>query len=133
MRVDFYEMGGRFRDPLEVVCILAGKAWPDSAPVAIVGPRSALDDLDRRLWQTPSGRFLPHGIDDPAAPIVLGETAPDQAAVVINLDPESPLPEGRYERVLEIVPPTESARPALRKRWKDWKERGAEVHHHTLR
>ena len=132
MRVDFYELSGRFQDPLEVAAVLVGKAWPDLADIVLVAPRGVLAELDDRLWRKPAGRFLPHGIDDQAAPIRLVEQAPDRAALLINLDPAAPLPRGRYDRVLELVPADEDTRPRLRQRWKDWRAAGAELHHHVL-
>jgi DNA polymerase-3 subunit chi len=133
MRVDFYEMSGRFNDPLFVAGVLVSRAWPASAPVAVVGNRGQLEQLDEQLWSEPNGRFLPHGINDAKAPIRLLEEAPDAAAVLINLDPRAPLPGGLFERVLEIVPPEESLKQPLRERWKAWKQKGAELHHHVLR
>ncbi|MEE4330171.1 MAG: DNA polymerase III subunit chi [Wenzhouxiangella sp.] len=132
MRVDFYELSGRFQDPLDVAAVLVGKAWPELADIVLVAPRGALAELDDRLWRKPAGRFLPHGIDDETAPIRLVERAPDEAALLINLDPAAPLPQGRYDRVLELVPADEESRPRLRQRWKDWKAAGAELHHHVL-
>lgn len=132
MRVDFYEMSGRFTDPLFVAGVLVGRAWPQAATVALVARRAELEALDELLWKTPEGRFLPHGIAQPEAPIRLLEEAPDSAEVLINLDPSAPLPGGRFERVLEIVPPDESLKQPLRERWKAWKTRGADVHHHLL-
>ncbi len=132
MRIDFYELSGRFQDPLEVAAVLVGKAWPDLADIVLVAPRGVLAELDDRLWRKPAGRFLPHGIDDETAPIRLVEQAPDRASLLINLDPAAPLPRGRYDRVLELVPADEDARPRLRQRWKDWQAAGAELHHHVL-
>ncbi|MDT8410247.1 MAG: DNA polymerase III subunit chi [Wenzhouxiangellaceae bacterium] len=132
-RVDFYEMSGRFTDPLDVVGVLVGKAFPATGNIAVVGRRAQLAELDQRLWEKPGGRFLPHGIDDEHAPIRLLEQPPQQAELLINLDAEAPLPSGRYERVLEIVPPGEDARPRLRQRWRDWSRQGAELHHHLLK
>ena len=133
MRVDFYEMSGRFTDPLFVAGVLIGRAWPKAKNVAVVAERAQLDELDERLWSEPAGRFLPHGIDQSEAPIRLLEDAPDQADILINLDPGAPLPGGRFERILELIPPDESIKARLRERWMAWKERGAEVHHHVLK
>ena len=133
MRVDFYEMSGRFTDPLFVAGVLIGRAWPKARSVAVVAPRAQLEQLEEQLWETPQGRFLPHGIEPPEAPIRLLEDAPDAAEILINLDPMAPLPGGRFERVLEIVPPDEQLRLKLRERWKAWKARGADVHHHVLK
>jgi len=133
MRVDFYEMGGRYTDPLLVAGVLVGRAWPKSSPIAVTGSPAQLELLDERLWSEPDGRFLPHAIDDDTAPIRLSESPPDQAAVLINLDPTGPLPSGQYERILEIVPPEESLKQKLRERWVAWKQTGAELHHHVLK
>jgi len=133
MRVDFYEMSGRFTDPLFVAAVLVGRAWPAAQRVAVVAGRGQLNELDSRLWSQPEGRFLPHGIDEENAPILLSEKAPDQADVLINLDASAPLPSGRYERVLELVPSDEATRAMLRERWRAWKGRGAELNHHILK
>jgi DNA polymerase III subunit chi len=133
MRVDFYEMSGRFTDPLFVAGVLIGRAWPKADSVAVVAPRIQLEQLDERLWMEPEGRFLPHQVGPSKAPIQLLEDAPDQVEVLINLDPGAPLPGGRFERILELIPPDEGIKARLRERWKAWKERGAEVHHHLLK
>ncbi|MEN1729165.1 MAG: DNA polymerase III subunit chi [Pseudomonadota bacterium] len=133
MRVDFYELSGRFSDPLFVATVLVGRAWPKSGTVAIVAPRDQLVELDERLWSEPEGRFIPHGIKPATAPIVLAEDAPDRADILINLDPTAPLPGGQFDRVLELVPSDEQTREKLRDRWRGWKQRGAEVNHHVLK
>jgi DNA polymerase-3 subunit chi len=92
-----------------------------------------LAELDKRLWSEPEGRFLPHGIDQRQAPILLAEDAPDEAEILINLNPGAPLPGGRFERVLELVPSDEKTREKLRDRWRAWKQRGADLNHHVLK
>jgi len=133
MRIDFYEMSGRFSDPVEVAGVLVGKAFPATGDIAVVGTRDQLSALDARLWDKPDGRFLAHDTDSAAAPIRLVETAPERAALLINLAADSEMPTGEYERVLEIVPPDEQAKARLRQRWMDWKARGADLHHHLLK
>ena len=133
LRVDFYEMSGRFTDPVEVVGVLVGKAFPATRDIAVVADDSQLEALDARLWEKPDGRFLPHGLNDAAAPIHLVVTAPEQATLLINLNAEAELPTGSYQRVLEIVPPDEQAKQRLRQRWTSWKARGADLHHHVLK
>ncbi|HMB38494.1 MAG TPA: DNA polymerase III subunit chi [Wenzhouxiangellaceae bacterium] len=133
MRIDFYEMSGRFTDPVEVAGVLVCKAFPATTDIAVVGTREQLSALDGRLWDKPDGRFLAHGVDDTAAPIRLLSTAPERAALLINLAADSEMPTGEYQRVLEIVPPDEQAKKRLRQRWMDWKVRGGELHHHLLK
>ncbi len=141
MRVDFYEMKGRYTDPLFVAAVLSGRAWPSCGRLAIVGGPEQLDQLDERLWHEPKGRFLPHiRIRSGQQPdstadrtIVLSEQSPDHSDVLINLVPEGALPAGQFTRVLEIVPQDETLKQALRQRWSDWKQRGADLHHHVLK
>tara|TARA_Y100001933_G_scaffold233494_1_gene252856 strand:+ start:31 stop:432 length:402 start_codon:yes stop_codon:yes gene_type:complete len=133
MRIDFYEMSGRFSDPVEVAGVLVGKAFPATSDIAVVGTREQLSALDARLWDKPDGRFLAHGIDEAAAPIRLLDAAPERAGLLINLAADAEIPGGDYQRVLEIVPPDEQAKKRLRQRWMDWKSRGAELHHHLLK
>jgi len=133
MQVDFYQMGGRFVDPLQVTCILVGKAWPSITHIAIVTTAEHVDALDEALWASPEGRFLPHGRAGGTAPIQILTEAPAKADLLINLDPSAPLPTGQYDRVLEIVPATHEAREPLRQRWRDWKTRGASLNHHALK
>ena len=133
MRVDFYEMSGRFTDPLFVTGVLIGRAWPGTSRIAVVATAATLEQLDARLWEEPSGRFLPHARAPERAPIQLAENAPDHAEILINLDPTAALPDGRYDRVLEIIPPDEQIKQQLRQRWMHWKQRGADVHHHVLK
>ncbi|TVQ41509.1 MAG: DNA polymerase III subunit chi [Wenzhouxiangella sp.] len=133
MQVDFYELSGRFTDPLFVATVLVGRAWPASDSIAVVGERATLEKLDERLWQEPEGRFLPHEIGGSLAPIRLLEDAPDQAELLINLDPSAPLPGGQFKRILEIIPPDEALKEKLRERWKAWRARGAQVKHHVLK
>lgn len=133
MRIDFYEMSGRFTDPVEVAGVLVGKAFPATSDIAVVGTREQLSSLDVLLWDKPDGRFLPHGVDDASVPIRLLSSPPERAALLINLAGGSEMPTGQYERVLEIVPPDEQAKKRLRQRWMDWKTRGADLHHHLLK
>jgi len=133
MRVDFYQLAGRFDQPIDVACVLVGKAWPEAREIAIVGRADQLAALDDRLWERPAGRFLPHAIDDQRAPIRLLEQAPESAELLINLDPHGPLPSAAYPRVLEIVPQDESLKQQMRRRWRDWKARDAALHHHVLK
>jgi DNA polymerase-3 subunit chi len=126
-------MGGRFTDPLYVAGVLVSKAWPATRDIAIVGTPADLAKLDDQLWEMPEGRFLPHERGASSAPIRLLDAAPDEADILINLDPASPLPDGRFQRVLEIVPPDEALKRKLRERWMAWKERGAELQHHVLK
>jgi hypothetical protein len=105
MRVDFYEMGGRFSDPLYVAGVLVSKAWPATREIAVVGNAADLAKLDEQLWAQPQGRFLPHdrGEIEGADPAAGGRTRPGR-------HPDQPgsgrAPAGRALRAHpRIVPP----------------------------
>ncbi|MEM7053749.1 MAG: DNA polymerase III subunit chi, partial [Pseudomonadota bacterium] len=134
------EMSGRYTDPLFVAAVLCGRAWPACGRLTIVGEPGQLNELDERLWHEPAGRFLPHSRTEAGEnsaladnTIMLSEQAPQACDVLINLQPNGPLAEGRYTRILEIVPQDEPLKQALRQRWMSWKQRGAELHHHRLK
>ncbi|GAB4171381.1 MAG: DNA polymerase III subunit chi [Wenzhouxiangellaceae bacterium] len=133
VRVDFYELHGRFADPLAVATVLISKAWPQTREVVVRGRAELLEALDRRLWEKPAGRFLPHAIDDPLAPIRLVTEAPARAELLLELDPHASIPDGRYDRVLELVPGDPGLRERLRARWRAWKRLGARLEHHLLK
>lgn len=132
MQVDFYQLGGRYQDPIEVTAVLVAKAWPAHPRIAIVARPEQLPGLDAQLWQTPAERFLPHELAPTSAPISLMTQAPETADVLINLDPLNALPDGLYQRVLEIIPADASAREPLRQRWRAWQQRGHTPRHHRL-
>jgi DNA polymerase-3 subunit chi len=132
VQVDFYQLGGRYQDPIEVAGVLVAKAWPQHRNIAIVAPSAQLPALDAQLWQTPAERFLPHDLAPCSAPIRLMTEAPEHADVLINLDPLNALPSGHYQRVLEIIPADASAREPLRQRWRAWQQRGQTPRHHRL-
>lgn len=131
MRVDFYllERG----DPLVVTTRLAARAWPEFRPLVITGSEQTLAKLDERLWREPGGRFLPHGIEDERAPIRLQTTRPTTATAWINLADGRDIPTGPFRRVLEIVSADEASRSAARRRYKAWRDQGAEINHHKMK
>ena len=131
MQVDFYLLGTG--DPLDLTVRLVARAWPEFSPLVVTGPAERLGDLDDRLWQAPAGRFLPHGIDDPSAPIRLQTAAPASAAAWINLDGSCRTTGSDFDRVLEIVPGDEAARAAARNRYRAWRDAGADIRHHKLK
>lgn len=116
-----------------VACLLVSKAWPSIQSIAIVAQADQVEALDEALWQSPNGRFLPHEPAPTQAPIEIGTEAPTRVELLINLNPNAPLPTGEYTRVLEIVPATEEAKAPLRERWRAWKARGASLNHHALK
>ena len=133
-RADFYLIAKpRFREePLRLVCELARKAH-DANLWTLVLARDAeqAEALDEMLWDMGDDAYIPHQIagdeEDALTPVLIA--TPDIDApmrpLVINLRDDAV--EGRFERVLEVVPADDSAREPLRERWKQYKARGLDL------
>ena len=139
-RADFYLIAKpRFRDePLRLVCELARKAH-DAGIFTLILARDAAqaEQLDDLLWDMGEDAYIPHQI--------VGEDVDEEEAAVLIAPPdvESPLRpivinlrdgavDGAVERVLEVVPPDESARGPLRERWKHYQARGFDVNKYDM-
>ncbi|MEM1411127.1 MAG: DNA polymerase III subunit chi [Pseudomonadota bacterium] len=134
-QVDFYQLAGPERGAEQLACKLAMMAWERGHRVAIIGRDAAqVQDLDRLLWQTPEGRFLPHeqGTDHPAPVSLLMEPPGENGDVVINLT-DRPLPAPRpWRRLLEIVPFHDEDRAAARDKFRAYRADGHDPKAHQI-
>lgn len=138
-RADFYLIAKpRFLDdPLLLVCELAKRCMAADKPTLILVRDAAQADLiDGRLWDFEDDAFIPHQIagdeDDEETPVLIvtpNVDAPDRP-FIINLRDEAF--RGTCERVLEVVPADPQARQPLRRRWRDYQERGFDMHKHDM-
>ena len=93
MQVDFYQLGGS--PPDQVIASIAEKILAqDGRLLVVAADDGALVRLDRQLWDSGPGSFLPHGIaggaDDVRQPILLSSSpdAPDLARNMLIADGE---------------------------------------------
>ena len=75
--------------------------------------------LDELMWDSPAGRFLPHGTGQAGENSAVciadsGEDIPDGRDVIINLASTAVPEPARFRRLLEIVPPQPEQRMASR-------------------
>ncbi len=87
MQVDFYQLGGS--PPEQVIASIAEKILAQNGRLLVVAADDgALVRLDRQLWDSEPGSFLPHGIaggaDDVRQPILLS-SSPDAPNLARNL------------------------------------------------
>jgi DNA polymerase-3 subunit chi len=87
MQVDFYQLGGS--PPEQVIASIAEKILAGDGRLLIVAADDGwLARLDRQLWDSGPGSFLPHGVvggaDDARQPILLS-TSPDAPNLARNL------------------------------------------------
>jgi DNA polymerase-3 subunit chi len=134
--IDFYS---HVENPLEVVVKLVAKAWAQHGSVRVLTPdRATSDRLDRLLWTQVPLSFIPHcRLDSPlasATPVIVDETPEHTgpAAVLINLQRQTPPFFSRFERVAEIVERDEAATEAGRNRFRFYRERGYTLRSHNL-
>ena len=138
--IDFYT---HVADRLEVAARLAAKAFAQHGNVRVLTPDAGMtEELDRRLWLTPSVAFLPHcrlgsrlAADTPIWVDHVVEHPSDagaHVAVLINLQPAPPPFFSRFERLAEIVGIDETETAAGRARFRYYRERGYELRTHSL-
>ena len=134
-RADFYLIAKpRFREqPLLLVCELAKKAYGASLPVLVLARDAAqAEALDDLLWSFDPDEYLPHQIagmdeDDDEAPILIATPDMDVPARPLLVNLRDAAPDGRFDRVLEVVPADPAARGPLRERWKHYQSLGFEL------
>ena len=124
----------RFREqPLLLVCELAKRAYAAELPTLILArdqaQAEALDDL---LWAFDPDDYLPHQIagldeDEDDAPVLIAAPNTDAALRPLLINLRDDAPQGRFDRVLEVVPADPTARGPLRERWKHYQALGFEV------
>lgn len=134
-QVDFYQLAGPQRAPEQLACKLALMAWERGHRVAIVGRDAGqVDELDRLLWQLPSGRFLPHEKGDahPAPVSLLLDPPGADGDVVINLTDRALEPPPPWKRLLEIVPYRDEQRQAARDKFRAYRAQGLEPQAHQI-
>ena len=112
----------------DLACRLCRKTLQkDPQPVLLLcASRQQLEQLDALLWQFDPVSFIPHDIDDPASPICLSCTVPEQfQGICINLS-NQPLQAPGMQRIMEIVENNEQAKADGRQRFKAYRSMGLE-------
>ena len=133
-RADFYLIDKpRFREqPLLLVCELAKRAYAAQQPTLILARDFAqAEAIDELLWDFDADTYIPHqiaGDDDDQHTAVLivppGVDTPDRP-MLINL--RETCPNGRFDRVLEVVAADPAEREGSRTRWSEYKRLGMDV------
>ena len=134
-RVDFYTSAA---DKLQTACRLSAKAYGRGLRVTILTPDPETSRrLDEMLWR--DAGFLPHCLaEDPLAaetPIVIDDKGENHFHddVLFNLRLETPAAFSRFSRLVEIVGESEADVTAGRTRFRFYRDRGYETHHHNLK
>jgi len=140
-RIDFYALGADSGgDRFLLTCRLVERIHATGMRIYIHVPEPRLaDHLDRLLWTYEERSFLPHGragrVDAALTPILIGSNGDpgEEDQVLINLDPQVPPFLGRFERLCEPVDHDPAIRSAARERFRYYRDRGYELHHHEIK
>ena len=137
-RVDFYVLPEN-SSAERFACAIANKAWQQGHAVYIqTSSKEAAGTMDDLLWTFNDISFLPHAITEsgqiPAERVVIGwhDQPPGNYEVLINLTGEIPSAIEKFSRIVEIVAGDNRQRDQARKRYRSYRERGYELHIHTL-
>lgn len=135
-RIDFYQLDQARHRQEDVVCKLCAKAYTQKQNILILtqSPEQS-DQLDQLLWVFEDDSFIPHDVEEVeglTTPVLIHDApaAPDNREVLINLSASVPTFFAQFERVLELV--TDDNRDSARDRYRYYKDRGYELHHHNL-
>lgn len=135
-QIDFYSHAD---NKLQVACNLCAQALERGLRVMIYTPDAdTTNKLDKLMWCYPAIGFIPHcrAADQLAAetPVIidhLAEPLPHDD-MLLNLHPELPPFFSRFQRLIEIVGADETDSRAGRVRFRFYRDRGYEIHHHDL-
>ena len=135
-RIDFYSNA---ESKLQVACQIVAKAVREQLQVVVYAPdENVARSFDRMLWTYQAIGFVPHCLASDALSaetpvvIVLDASEPSHHHVLVNLHADSPPTFSRFERLIEIVGADDDDRQLARSRFRFYRDRGYEIHHHDL-
>lgn len=139
-KVDFYLLTRTQPQARErFACKLTEKAYRLGHRIYIHGAdRRQAQEMDNLLWTFRQGSFVPHALipteDAQAVPVLIGyEYAPGvQGDLLINLGAEVPQFFSQFQRVAEIINPSETERQAGRQRYRHYRAHHCLLETHTI-
>jgi len=136
-RIDFYLNAP---SKLHVACKVASRAIRQKMRVLIVAPDEIVAcEIDRLMWTISATGFLPHCMSSDSlasdTPVLItrnSDTLPHDD-LLLNLGNQPPPSFSRFKRLVEIVSENDdSDKQSARERFRFYKDRGYELHHHDL-
>lgn len=136
-RVDFYILPESDPDRQKFACALVQKAWKAGNRVCLLADdRDQAGRLDDLLWTFRDISFVPHALADSAdaegVPILISWDTSPTADVLVNIGDRLPSTTDKFDRIAEIVGGDEGQRQAARKRYREYRQQGHELHNHTI-
>ena len=135
-RIDFYFNAS---DRIRMACKVAAKAYRRKLRVVVcVTDNESARLIDHMMWSDEPTGFIPHCQSTHSlamtTPVLITMRAEESAhdEVLINLTNRPPEVFGRFQRLIEIVSLDAPDRASARDRFRFYKDRGYEIHHHDL-
>ncbi len=140
-RVDFYVLSNNKANGRKLfACRLLEKIYKQGHNILLhVADEKQASSMDDLLWTWKQGSFIPHerhtADKPPQSPILINhqaETKTEMQDVLINLASEIPLFFSQFERVAEIIDPSDQGRQSGRQRYRFYQERGYPLETHEI-
>ena len=137
-RVDFYLMESG--DKEQFSCRLINKIFDKKHQLYVhTADQAQAQKLDQLLWTYHDLAFIPHGLASEHTsanelPVLIGHGDPpeDCHEVLLSLSDNPPVFFSRFERVAEIVAPTENEKIQARERFRFYRDRGYALETHKI-
>ena len=137
-RVDFYVLPDNSRQE-RFACMMTHKVWSKGNLLFInTATQEMAEAFDNLLRTYHDISFIPHELintnEATESPVTIGwqGVLPKQTEVILNLAPEIPTNADRFARIIEIVAGDRSLRQQARNRYREYRERGYELHNHSI-
>ncbi len=122
-----------------MACKITAKAYRQKLGVVVcVANGETAKLVDQIMWSDEPTGFIPHCKSTHSlimqTPVVITTSAEQSPhdEVLINLTDRPPEAFSRFQRLVEIVSLDSSGRNSARERFRFYKDRGYEMHHHDL-
>jgi len=119
--------------------MMTHKVWSKGKPLYInTASQEMAEAFDNLLWTYHDISFIPHGIintkEITESPVIIGWQGelPKQTEVLLNLAHDMPTNAEQFARIIEIVAGDGSPRQQARNKYREYRERGYELHNHSI-
>lgn len=140
IRVDFYLLSSTEQTAFGLfACRLIEKAYQRGHRIYIhCNNQTDAERLDELLWTYKDDSFIPHNLQgegpEPPPPVQIGFEKEPRGFndVLINLADSIPPFFSRFKRVIELVAADEEAKLISRNHYRDYRNKGCELHTHNI-
>ncbi|WP_445114687.1 DNA polymerase III subunit chi [Acinetobacter sp. WZC-1] len=129
-KISFYLFEKSPERQVESTCRLCRKILRQNASIWLHCPDQALQQqLDERLWSFDASSFLPHGIDQPNAPICISSGLPATSDwIVFNFNNQALEQASQFSHIIEVIENDEQAKQTGREKFRAYRTSGIVPH-----